>query len=81
MACGRPIIATPTVSFAPDAELSSAGRCVEADGKALALAIDDLRSHWNSASTNARRFAEIHFSHSRFIGLHRELYRSLLQSN
>jgi glycosyltransferase involved in cell wall biosynthesis len=81
LACGRPIVATPTVSIAADVERMSAGRCVAPTGDSLALAFDDIRQRWGETSRNARHFAESHFSQSTFVESHRELYLKLMQSN
>jgi glycosyltransferase involved in cell wall biosynthesis len=80
MACGRPVVATSSVSFAKDAERASAARCVEADGEALAAGLDDVRRRWDETSRKARRFAEEHFAQMLHIDSHRRLYARLLEN-
>lgn len=78
LACGRPVLVTPTVGLADVIRESGAGRVSAACGAELAEHLDCLQADWQSYSRRARELAERRFSEQKFLTDYENLYRELI---
>lgn len=78
LACGRPVICSPSVGLAPLVNERHAGVVCEPLGHELAGALDRAASDWNSCSQHARQLAEEYFGQESFVSGYQQIYRELL---
>jgi glycosyltransferase involved in cell wall biosynthesis len=78
LACGRPVVVTPTVGLADLILEGKGGLVTQPSGEALAESLDRLQADWTRYSLRARGLAEQLFGVTRFVTAYEQLYRELL---
>lgn len=79
LACGRPVLVTPTVGLA-DLVAPAAAVVPGASGEAIAEGLDRLEADWDRLSHSARRLAELWFGQQTFLTSYQRLYQHLLSN-
>jgi glycosyltransferase involved in cell wall biosynthesis len=79
LACGRPVLLTPSVGLASVVEQGGAGITCRGSGEALADGLDRLKADWNGFAHNARALAERCFGVPRFVAAYQRVYDQLLR--
>lgn len=77
LACGRPVIATPSIGIAPLIERREAGSVCDATGESIARSLHQLRRNWRQFADNAHQCAQAHFGVRTFVESYARIYRSL----
>lgn len=78
LACGRPVVVTPTVGLADLIQEHNAGLVCAPDGEQLAIQLDQIQADWDSYSCRARELAERKFGMGRFVRSYRQLYEEMM---
>ncbi len=80
LACGRPVLVSEQVGLAEVIRDGQAGIVCQANGEAIAAALDRLESGWVQYSSAARSLAEKWFGADRFLRKYGQLYAEVLDA-
>ncbi len=80
LACGRPVVVTPTVGLAEMIEQANAGRVCGFTGADLVEALDRLQADWRPSAHAARALAERWFNVEQFMLGYQRIYDDVLRN-